>query len=222
MSKLSNDIVIEAVQSVLKAAQEKKRGFCETIELQVALKNFDPSKDKKFSGSVRLPVAPRKKFTVCIIGDAKHIGDAKTAGIAVESIQSEDDLKKLKKDKKLVKKFAASHDSFLASASLIRKIPRLIGPGLNKAGKFPAPLGANDNIMEKIAQQKATVKMALKGKNTSFGFAVGNVEMTEADIIANINVAVNFFVGLLTKNWQQVKRIYIKSSMGPCFRLYGF
>jgi len=40
MSKLSSDTLAEAVDAVLKHSVEKKRGFLETIELQVALKKF--------------------------------------------------------------------------------------------------------------------------------------------------------------------------------------
>jgi large subunit ribosomal protein L10Ae len=223
MSKISSDTLQEAVQAILKHAQEKKRGFTETIELQIALKNYDPTKDKRFAGTVKLPVAPRTKFSVAIIGDAKHINDAKAAGIPESQIMSEDDLKKMKKDKKLVKKLANSHHAFLASASLIRKIPRLLGPGLNKAGKFPAVLGANDNILEKVEAQKSSVKFQLKSKKAlCLGVAVANVGMSEADIEANISLSINFLVSLLTKNWQQVKRLYIKSTMGPSHRIYGF
>jgi large subunit ribosomal protein L10Ae len=220
MSKLSADTLTEAVEAVLKHSAEKKRGFIETIELQIALKNYDPAKDKRFSGVVRLPTAPKKKFTVCIIGDAKDIDRAKAAGVPS---MSQDDLKKLKKDKKLVKKLANSYDAFLASASLIRMIPRLLGPGLNKAGKFPASLGGSEDIAEKIEGLKASIKFQLKSKKAlCMGCAVANVSMSKDDVVANTTLAVNFLVSLLSKNWQQVKRLYIKSSMGPSHRIYGF
>jgi large subunit ribosomal protein L10Ae len=136
---------------------------------------------------------------------------------------SVDDLKKLNKNKKLVKKLAQQYDAFLASASLIRKIPRIVGPGLNKAGKFPSVLGANDDIPTKVDDQKATIKFQLKSKKTMcMGVAIGNVSMSEAEIINNINSAANYLVSLLTKNWQQIKRLYIKSTMGPSHRIYGF
>jgi large subunit ribosomal protein L10Ae len=45
-------------------------------------------------------------------------------------------LKKLNKNKKLVKKLSKQYHAFLASESVIKQIPRLLGPGLNKAGKF--------------------------------------------------------------------------------------
>jgi len=215
--------VKEAVEGVLKHAKDKRRKFVETIELQVALKNYDPNKDKRFSGTVRLPHAARVKFTVCIIGDAKHMGDAKTAGLPPTSIMGEEDLKKLKKDKKLVKKLANSHHAFLASTSLIRKIPRLVGPGLNKAGKFPAVLGPNESILEKVEAAKSSVKFQLKSKNSlSLGVAVANVNQTEEQVIENMTLSINFLVSLLPKNWQQIKRMYVKSTMGPSYRIYGF
>jgi len=220
MSKLSSETLAEAVEALLKFSNENKRGFTETIELQIALKNYDPVKDKRFSGVVRLPVSARNKFTVCIIGDQKHIDEAKAKGLAT---MSQDDLKKLKKDKKLVKKLANSYDAFLASSTLIRLIPRLLGPGLNKAGKFPTVLNPNDDILEKVAAQKASIKFQLKSKKAlCLGVAVANVGMSAEEVNVNITLAVNFLVSLLSKNWQQVKRLYIKSTMGPSHRIYGF
>lgn len=43
----------DCVQGVLQGAREKKRKFTETVELQIALKNYDPQKDKRFSGTVK-------------------------------------------------------------------------------------------------------------------------------------------------------------------------
>ena len=70
---------------------------------------------------------------------------------------SADDLKKLNKQKKLVKKLAKKYDAFLASESLIKQIPRLLGPGLNKAGKFPSLLTHGDSIDDKVNEQEEFV-----------------------------------------------------------------
>ncbi len=75
---------------------------------------------------------------------------------------SADDLKKLNKQKKLVKKLAKKYDAFLASESLIKQIPRLLGPGLNKAGKFPALLTHGDDIDAKIIDLQSTIKFQMK------------------------------------------------------------
>uniref|UniRef100_A0A2K5DSC5 60S ribosomal protein L10a n=1 Tax=Aotus nancymaae TaxID=37293 RepID=A0A2K5DSC5_AOTNA len=53
-SKVSHDTLYEAVQEVLHGNQRKRRKFLETVELQISLKNYDPQKDKRFLGTVRL------------------------------------------------------------------------------------------------------------------------------------------------------------------------
>merc|ERR1712157_534486 len=116
----------ESVGEILKGSKDKQRKFLETVELQITLKNYDPQKDKRFSGTVKLPNIPRPKQKICVIGDAAHNDEAESKGVPH---MSADDLKKLNKAKK--------YDAFLASESLIKQIPRLLGPGLNKAGKFP-------------------------------------------------------------------------------------
>jgi large subunit ribosomal protein L10Ae len=49
---------------VLAGSKDKQRKFQETVELQVGLKNYDPQKDKRFSGSVKLPFCPRPQMKV--------------------------------------------------------------------------------------------------------------------------------------------------------------
>jgi len=211
----------EAIQGILNFANtEHKRNFLETVELQIALKNYDPVRDKRFSGTIKLPSVPRPKFNVCILGNQKHCDEAKAANIPFMNV---DALTKLKKNNKLVKKLAKQYHAFLASADLIKKLPRILGPGLNKAGKFPSVLGNNDNIVEKVNEQKASIKFQLKSKkNMVLGVPVGNVSMNEAEINNNATLAINFLVSLLKKNWQNVRKLYLKSTMGPSFRVYGF
>ena len=57
---------------------------------------------------------------------------------------------------------AKKYDAFLASDSIIKQIPRLLGPGLNKAGKFPTMLAHTDNMLSKIEEVKSTIKFQMK------------------------------------------------------------
>ena len=59
---------------------------------------------------------------------------------------SADDLKKLNKNKKLIKKLARKYDAFIASDTLVRQIPRLLGPGLSR-GKAPFVHGSTADIL---------------------------------------------------------------------------
>jgi large subunit ribosomal protein L10Ae len=195
---------------------ESKRNFTETVELQFGLKNYDPARDKRFGGNIRLPYVPRPKMTVCILGDTLHCDQARAMDIPFRSV---DDLKKLNKNKKEIKKLAKMFDAFLASEAVIKQIPKLLGPGLNKAGKFPSPITHGDNLGEKIAEMKATIKFQYK-KSPCLGVAIGTVEMSEDEIVTNTMLSINFLVSLLKKNWQNIRSIYIKSSMGKPIRLY--
>merc|ERR1712170_131828 len=216
MSKLSRETVNEAIAEVLKNSHEKKRKFTETVELQISLKNYDPQKDKRFSGTVKLKHIPRPKLRICILGDQQHCDEAKANNIPSMDVEA---LKKLNKNKKLVKKLAKKYNGFLASDSLIKQIPRILGPGLNKAGKFPTVLSHGESMTGKVDDVKATIKFQMK-KVLCLAVAVGNVSMTQEELASNVQLAINFLVSLLKKNWQNVRALYIKSTMGPAQRVY--
>jgi hypothetical protein len=57
---------------------------------------------------------------------------------------------------------AKKYDAFLASDSLIKQIPRILGPGLNKAGKFPTMITHSENMVQKVQDVKATIKFQMK------------------------------------------------------------
>jgi len=217
MSKISVAGVRTNVKELLEYSTEtKKRKFLETVELQVGLKNYDPQRDKRFSGTVKLPNVPRPGMNVCVLGDQHDIDRAKH--LSLDSMSAED-LKKLNKNKKLIKKLAKKYDAFLSSDTLIKQIPRILGPGLSKAGKFPTPVTHADDLGGKVTEVKSTIKFQLK-KVLCMGVAVGNVSMTEDELIANIMLAINYLVSLLKKGWQNVGSLVIKASMSPPKRLY--
>ena len=209
---------------------------------------------------------------VCVLGDHKHCEEAKAIGVDSMDVEA---LKKLNKNKKLVKNLAKKYAAFLASETVIKQIPRLLGPGLNKAGKFPTLISHSESLEAKVTEIRASVKFQLK-KVLCMGVAVGNVDLAEKvrgrgrrrggggrerektkrgrrgfgreegrkkrkkkliilffekknknfqknqtqELYVNIQMAVNFLVSLLKKNWQNVGALYIKSTMGKPVRLY--
>jgi len=228
MSKLNSSILDKAVTDILAFASGekikvsgiekdgKKRNFTETIELQISLKNYDPQRDKRFSGTFRLPTVPRPNLKCCMLGNAAHCEQAERIGVDKMDV---DDLKKLNKNKKLVKKLAKKYDFFLASDNMIKQIPRLLGPGLTKAGKFPTLLASGDDMQEKIDEMKATIKFQMK-KVMCLNVSVGNIDMTKKEIIVNTQLAGNFLASLLKKQWQNIGSMYVKSTMGPAIQIY--
>ncbi|KAM7045492.1 large ribosomal subunit protein uL1-like [Molossus nigricans] len=128
-------------------------------------------------------------------------------------------LKKLNKKKKLVKKLAKKYGALLASESLTKQIPQIQGPGLNTAGKFPFLLTHNGNMVAKGDKVKSTIKFQMK-KVLCLAVAVGQVKMTDDELVCNIHLAVDFLVSLLKKNWQNVRVLSIKSTMGGSQHLH--
>lgn len=218
MSKIPSDKLREKINSLLAVSTnpETKRGFTETVELQIGLKNYDPQKDKRFTGQVKLPHATKASFRVCVLGDQQHLDEAKKIGLDCMGME---ELKKINRNKKIVKKMAKKYNAFLASESVIRQVPRLLGPGLNKAGKFPTLLTHNEDMAQKVNELKCTVKFQLK-KVLCMGVAVGNVGLAGDQLQHNIQLTINFLVSLLKKGWQNIASLHIKSSMGKPYRIY--
>ncbi|KAK4454710.1 60S ribosomal protein L10a [Podospora aff. communis PSN243] len=182
MSKITVAGVRALVEEVLIYANvQRKRNFVEAVEVQISLKGYDVHRDRRFSGAVRLPLPPRAP-RVCLFGDQHDLDRAKHHGTDAISV---DDLKKLNKNKKLVKKLARKYDAFIASDSLMRQIPRLLGPGLSRVGKFTTTISHADDFTSKVTDVTATIKFQLK-KVLCLAVAVGNATMTTDELLANL------------------------------------
>ncbi|KAG7450080.1 ribosomal protein L1 [Guyanagaster necrorhizus] len=201
-SKLSVSSMWGLVKDVLTEANgEKKWKFVETIELQIGLKNYDPWRDKHFSRTIKLPNVPHLRMSICILADAADIDHAKQVELEYMSI---DDLKKLNKNKKLVKKLTKKYNAFLASETLIKQIPHLLGPGLSKAGNFSTPVSHAEDLSNKLTEVHSTIKFQLK-KVLCLGITISHVQMTEDQVLANIMLSINFL---------NIKSLHIKTAMG--------
>lgn len=182
----------------------------------MVLKNYDTNREKRFSNSIRLPHIIRPRYRICLYGDEVHCDEARANHIDCMSVE---DLKRLNKNRRRIRKLEHRYDVFLASESLIRLIPRLLGPGLGRVGKFPILLTHHETLAEKIEQIKSTLRVRLK-KQPLINVAIGHAEMTVDQLLVHLNMSINFIIGLLRKNWQHVGKIFLKSTMGKSFRLY--
>merc|ERR1712012_642713 len=115
------------------------------------------------------------RFSLCIFGDKQYCDEAKSKSIPYINPE---DLKMLNKDKKNVKKRAKKYHAFMASESLMKQIPRLLGPGLNKAGKFPSLLTHQDDVHSEVNDLKSTASIHMI-KILCLHVAVGNTTIEE-------------------------------------------
>ncbi len=216
MSKINMETLRETIHEM--TANRKKRGFVETVEMQVMLKDYDPQKDKRFAGSVKLPNVPRPKLKICVIGDAAHLEEAKK----IEGIDTKDleGLKAFNKVKKDIKRWAKKYHVLLCTDSIVKQLTKVLGPILNKINRFPIAITHTEPLAKKIEEVRSSVKFQLK-KVLCMGVAVGNVEMTEEQLRQNIAMSMNFLISLLKKGWQNIKTMHVKTTMGKVNRIYG-
>jgi len=215
-SKITNQLTLDCIAQMKEKSKDRK--FRQTVELQVGIKDYDPQKDKRFVGTVVLPNNPRPKMKICFIADEKHADEAKAAELDSVDVVSMDFLKKFNKDKKLIKAWAKKYSLLLATDALVKKIPAVLGPVLNRIGMFPAPVTKNDPIAQKILTVRSSVKWQLK-KVTNLNVAIGNQDMNDEQLRANIVMSLNFLASLMKKQWHNMKSINIKMTMGPSIKL---
>lgn len=115
MSKLSSEALAATIK--LMKEERKKRDFNETVELQIGLRDYNPDKDKRFTGSIKLPNMPYPNKKIAIIGTMKHCEEAKAAGVPCIDTEG---LKKFNKEAKLIKKWAKPYDTLICSESLMK------------------------------------------------------------------------------------------------------
>ena len=166
---------------------------------------------------MRLPNCARPSLKICIIADAKHEDEAKKNNVDVD-VTTLDELKKFNKDKKVVKKWAKQYTLLLASDTVLKKVPVVVGPILNRIQRFPQVVTHNQSLASSVADTRASIKFQLK-KVTCMATAVGHVEMDDEELKSNIMMSLNFLASLLKKGWHNIKSIYIKTTMSPATKL---
>ena len=152
-----------------------------------------------------------------MIADAKHEDEAKKLGLDIE-VTSLDNLKKFNKDKKLVKRWAKKYSMLLASDSVVKKVPVVVGPILTRIGRFPTQVNHGSSLALQVTDARASVKFQLK-KVTCLNCAVGAADMTDEELKTNIMMSLNFLASLLKKGYHNIKSVNIKTTMGPAVKI---
>jgi large subunit ribosomal protein L10Ae len=196
-AKINKALIADALKTMRE--NTKPRKFTQSVELQLALKDYDPQKDKRFVGTVRLPNLPRPNLKICIIADEKHKTEAKEQGIDID-VTDLDTLKKFNKDKKLVKKWAKQYSLLIASDTVLKKIPVVVGPILNRIQMFPTMVNKNSPLVLQVQDIRGSVKFQLR-KVTNMGCCAGREDMTDEQLVTNLMMCLNFLVSLLKKGW---------------------
>ena len=208
----------EILEAVKKAKDESKpRNFTQSVDVVINIKDLDVKKpENRIDEEVFLPKGRGKEVKIAFIADGELAVQAKNAGADLVITKSE--LEDMGKNRKDAKKIANQYNFFVAQADLMPLVGRFLGPVLGPRKKMPKPVPANakpDPILERL---KSTVKIRIKDQPVIQAM-VGSHEMEDEMIAENIEAVLGILDRNLEKGRNQIKSMYVKTSMGPVVRV---
>ena len=207
--------IIDAVKEAKE--QAKPRNFTQSIDVIINLKDIDVRRpENRFNEELALPNGRGKPIKIGVIADGELAVYAKNAGI--DLVISKDDLQEFGKDRKAAKKVANSVDSFIAQADMMPLVGRFLGPVLGPRNKMPKPVPASAKIEPLLERVGSTIKVGIKNQ-PSIQILVGTQDMSDEDLAENIEAVLAILDRHLEKGRNQIKSMYIKTTMGSVVRV---
>lgn len=188
----------------------KKRGFDQTLELIINLKDFDP-KQESITIVISLPYLFKKKKIAAFLENP-----IKTDILNEVITKSEIEKITPKEMKKVVKR----NDFFIANAKLMPSIASKFGKMLSSRGKMPDPaigcvIPQEDIETIKNLCEKLSKILKVKIKEASVKVPVGKESMPDEMLSKNIEAAFKTIVEKLPKKEANIKNVLIKFTMSP-------
>ncbi|WP_178647675.1 50S ribosomal protein L1 [uncultured Methanobrevibacter sp.] len=208
----------DVLEAVKKAKNESKpRNFTQSMDVIINVRDLDVKKpENRFNEEVALPNGRGKDVKIGVIADGELIVQAKNAG--VDLVINKEDLEALGKDRKAAKKAANSVDFFIAQADMMPLVGRFLGPVLGPRNKMPKPVPASIKLDPLLERLQSTVKVGIK-QQPSIQIIVGSQDMTNEEIAENIETVLTVLDRQLDKGRNQIKSMFIKTTMGPTVRV---
>jgi len=195
----------------------KKRNFKQSIDLILNLTDIDIKKpENRINELVELPHPPKKNTKVIVFATGDLAVRAKNAG--ADGVLGKEDLDRLANDKKSAKKLAKETDFFIAEASLMPLVGRVLGPSLGPRGKMPTPTPPTATIGDIIERHRRIVRVRVRDQMNS-QCSVGTEDMTSGMIAENVQAVITRLEGKLPKGLKNIRGAYIKTTMGPLTKL---
>lgn len=197
-------------------AESKKRNFLETVELAINLKDLDLSNPKnRIQEEVVLPHGRGKAMKVGVFGSSEMAVKAKDVA---DVVVKPEDIEDLASNKAKARKFAQSNDYFIAEAPLMPTIGKRLGIILAPRGKMPKPVPPGSDPRPAIEKLRGSVTVRTRDKMT-FHLPVGTKEMPAEHLAENIDVVLHRITGKLERGKQNIRSVYVKTTMGPSFKV---
>lgn len=210
----------EQILSTLKKLKElsPKRNFKQSIDIILNFRDLDLKKpEHQVNMFVALPYGTGKKISVCAFVDSDMEPRAKESCDETISLEQFERFKA----KAAVKKLAASHDVFIAQASIMPKVATVFGRYLGPRGKMPNPkmggvLAPNANLKQLCGALQKTVYLVTKSEPT-VKCRIGNEDSKDEEISENVMAVYSSVVSKLPNDIHNLKSVMLKLTMGPAF-----
>jgi large subunit ribosomal protein L1 len=202
----------ELLQAVEKAkVQSGKRNFIQSIELIINLRDIDLKKtENRFQELIELPHNVEEK-RLCIIASGEMALNARRAG--ADLVLQRTELEDLANDKKRQKELANQYDFFIAEASLMPLVGRVLGATLGPRGKMPTPVSPNADIADQMEKHRNMVLIRLRNQPVIHS-KVGTEMTSNEEIVDNMNAILDRIEPRLKRGINSISSIYLKSTMG--------
>lgn len=197
--------------------QSPSRKFVESVDVAINLKDInlqDPA--KRFQMDVQLPHPLPKDVKVCVVAEGTQLVEAEAAGAA--RVIAKEELENISRDPKQAKKLAKQYDFFLASAPLMPLIGRNLGKFLGPRGRMPKPMPPGASIEPLIKNYQSTIQVRLR-QSPVIHARIGTADMTGEAIAENVLSVLRNVESRLEKGENNIKSIYIKTTMGPAIKV---
>lgn len=211
---MDRDEIAEKLRTLLE--DSPKRGFRESVELAVNLKNLDLSDpNNRVEDEIVLPHGRGKEARVGLFGSGELAVKARdVADVVIEPEEIED----LADDQTAAKRIAKDTDFFLAEAPLMPTIGRTLGPVLGPRGKMPRPIPPGQDPDSQIDSLRRTTRMRSRDKRT-FHIYVGTRDMDPDQIAENIDTVLDRLTRSLEKRRHNIDSVYATTTMGGSVKI---
>jgi large subunit ribosomal protein L1 len=207
---LDKKTLSDAVKEAKVRSGEKK--FNQTVELILDIKEIDmKSPEGKIQAVVDLPHMSGKPNKILVVASGELALKARKA--KADGVMERADLEGYAGKKKELRKLANTYDVFLSEAPLMPLVGRILGPALGPRGKLPVPVPPSADIEGLITKHRKTIVVRMRNQPI-IQCAVGTSDMTEEDLVDNMQAVLRLVEGKLKRGLKNVKLAFIKTSMG--------
>jgi large subunit ribosomal protein L1 len=204
----------KTVVNAVKEAKEKSGGkkFNQAVDLILNITEIDmKAPGGKITEVIELPHAAWKPNKIVVVASGELALKARRAN--ADRVLERADLETFAGKKKDLRRIASTFDVFMAEASLMPLVGKILGPVLGPRGKMPVPVPPNADIEALLSKYRKTVVVRMRNQPI-IQVSVGAENMSEDELWDNIQAVLRVLDTKLKRGLKNIKLAYIKTSMG--------